>query len=984
MVVSERKLVPDEQQAEAISHVKGPMLVVAGAGTGKTTVLTRRIARLIEDGHAQPGQVLALTYTRNAAGEMQERAAQELGRAKVSDLKARTFHDYCFDLLKRHDRGFGVLDEKDLWVYLRRRIRDLQLKYFVRAANVGQFLEDLLDFQRRCQDELVTPAQYKAYVDRLERGELLLPRVSSSKDASELPDEEVLGRCHEIARVYKMVEDWLQAGNLGTFGHMITKALDLLEREPEILKQEREKARFILVDEFQDSNFAQIRVLNLLAGEERNLFAVGDPDQAIFRFRGASSGAFDMFVRFFPEVKIVRLRQNRRSLTPILQCAHEVINENPPIFAAKSAAALQNRREPLVSWREQVAAAAGRPLTAAPVEIALGVAELEAADVASTIAVQKRKLRCPWRSSAVLYRQHSNRDLIVRELTERNIPFSVEGMDVLDTPQVRDLLSCIAAVVAPSDSANLFRIAAFPEFALDPAAVRAAIRAEERATPLVEVLKKVPNGTKVLDRLYEVRGEIAKGKLKSLAAAKLIVRRFGLDSESPALKADLSFIGNWQEKPVTETGLLGEFVEYMKYFREAGGVVPMESQAERDAVLLMSAHTAKGLEFDHVSILRAQTNSFPVNYREPLVEFPAELRHPDSVAAGENKEIHKQEERRLFYVAMTRARDTLTMYAARGRGSKDPTPPGFLRPLLHHHGLKRYLRERSAQAVQEDLFAAAADVAKESPTAVSRWLELPPTKTGQLLLSATSVDSYRTCPLRFKLERDWKIPGDMPAAVLYGAAMHTALRHYYDARRAGRPVAAGDVIRLFQDEFGKAVIEDPYQRELYEKQGVNQITEFVTAAEAGPAPEVLHTEESFRVDLGVAVLVGRIDRVDRVETDRVVIVDYKTGKPQTQEDADDSLQLSIYAMAAREKWGYKVDRLVFHNLDGNIPVETRRDEFALAETKATIEDVAAKIAEEKFPANPRFHCNWCGYRNICPAREKNLYLTKKNGGEPSN
>jgi DNA helicase-2/ATP-dependent DNA helicase PcrA len=983
MVVSERTVVPDEQQAEAISHVKGPMLVVAGAGTGKTTVLTHRIARLVHDGHAGPQHLLALTYTRNAAAEMQERAAQELRRTKLAEINARTFHDYCFDLLKRHDRGFGVLDEKDLWVYLRRRIRDLHLKYFVRAANVGQFIEDLLSFMRRCQDELVTPSQYRAYVERLERGVLPLPRVSSSKSADDLPDEEVLGRCREIARVYELVEGWLEAGNLGTFGHMITKALDLLEHDPEVLAQERDKARFILVDEFQDSNFAQIRILNLLVGEERNLFAVGDPDQAIYRFRGASNGAFDMFVRFFPEVKIVKLKQNRRSLTPVLQCAHGVIKENPPIFASKSVPGLQSRREPLVSWREAQAAAEGRSLEGPPVEVALGVAAPEAADVASTIAAERKKLRCPWRSFAVLYRQHSNRDLVVRELADRGIPFSVEGMDVLDTPEVRDVLSCIGAVVAPSDSASLFRVAAFPEFGLDPAAVRSAIRAEERNTPLVEVLKKVPNGAKVLQRLFEARAEIDKGKMKSLAAAKLIVRRFGLNGESPSLEALLTFIRNWQEKPVTETGTLGEFMDYMEYFREAGGVIPVENPAGRDGVQLMSAHTAKGLEFEHVFILRAQTGSFPVNYREPLVEFPSELRHPDSVASGETKEIHKEEERRLFYVAMTRARDTLAIYAPRGRG-KDPTPPGFLRPLLGDRVLiGRYLRERNAQAVQPELFAEAGDVVRESPSAVSRWVELPPIKAGSLYLSATSVDSYQSCPLRFKLERDWKIPGETPAAVQYGAAMHTALRHYYDARKARRPVTGDDVIRIFRDEFGKASIEDAYQRELYDQQGVRQLTEFVAAAEAGAAPEVLYTEESFHLNLGAATLVGRMDRVDKAG-DRVVIVDYKTGKPQTQEDADESLQLSVYALAAQEKWGRKVDRLVFHNLDGNMPVETRRDDIDLNETRATVQDVATKIMEGEFPPKPGFYCNWCGYRNICPAKEKNLHLIKQDAAIRSN
>jgi DNA helicase-2/ATP-dependent DNA helicase PcrA len=213
--------------------------------------------------------------------------------------------------------------------------------------------------------------------------------------------------------------------------------------------------------------------------------------------------------------------------------------------------------------------------------------------------------------------------------------------------------------------------------------------------------------------------------------------------------------------------------------------------------------------------------------------------------------------------------------------------------------------------------------------------------------------------------------------------MHTALRHYYDARKARRPVTGDDVIRIFRDEFGKASIEDAYQRELYDQQGVRQLTEFVAAAEAGAAPEVLYTEESFHLNLGAATLVGRMDRVDKAG-DRVVIVDYKTGKPQTQEDADESLQLSVYALAAQEKWGRKVDRLVFHNLDGNMPVETRRDDIDLNETRATVQDVATKIMEGEFPPKPGFYCNWCGYRNICPAKEKNLHLIKQDAAIRSN
>src|SRR5579863_6170751 len=217
---------PDDRQRRAIEHVNGPMLVVAGAGTGKTSVLTYRIERLVREGHAQPGEILALTYTVNAAREMKERLRKLLDGKEVN---ATTFHDYCLGLLKRVHKDFGVLDEKDLWIYLRRRIHELRLEHYIRAANIAQFLNDLLEFVSRCHDELVTPEKYAEFVERLERKEVPIPRVAKSKNV--IDDDEVLGRCREIARVFTTMEGWLREQNLGTFSHMITRAHALLHSD---------------------------------------------------------------------------------------------------------------------------------------------------------------------------------------------------------------------------------------------------------------------------------------------------------------------------------------------------------------------------------------------------------------------------------------------------------------------------------------------------------------------------------------------------------------------------------------------------------------------------------------------------------------------------------------------------------------------------------------------------------------------------------
>ncbi len=963
---------PDDRQREAIEHVHGPMLVVAGAGTGKTSVLIHRIASLVQQGHAKPEEVLALTYTVAAAGEMRDRVSSLLGKK----IHSATFHDYCNALLRRAKRDFAVLDEKDLWIYLRKRIHELRLEHYVRAANVGQFLDDLLRFLNRCHDELVTPEKYAAYVLRLERGESTVPRVARSKE--KLTDAEVVGRCQEIARVFATTERWLREDNYGTFSHMITRAHELLTTDEKVLEEERARARFILVDEFQDANFAQIQILAALAGSDANIFAVGDPDQAIYRFRGASSAAFHLFRRHFPRAKLVVLGKNRRSTTPILQCAFAVVDKNPAVFRTGEPGEFTYRRTPLKSAREEEASKQGKLLPAFAVEaISFTGRDAEAPDVVRIIEETRRHSRCKWKDFAILYRSHVNRDDVVQHLAEHEIPFTIENMDVSDTPEVRDLFACVATVVDLSSDANLFRVAALPQFEVDPEQLRSALRAIAKESkdgvvvPLASVLDSVAGGAAVLQCVRQARDEVERRQAKVRAAMPLIGKQFGLNLDTPVMQAALKFAADWERKPTTKSGDLHEWIEYLGYFREACGTIPLASNDSEDAVRLMTAHGAKGLEFSHVFILRATSPSFPASYRESLVEFSRELRDPDSAVGSDDKTLHDQEERRLFYVAMTRARDSLHMYGKQGIG-RDKTPAGFLRELIGNPGLQRWLRARAALPSQPELIeiAAAADSAHNEGSRLPAWLELPAIDGLDARLSASAIETYETCPLQFKFEREWKLSRQLHAALQYGAAMHRVLRTYYDSVRLRRTKPDDELLRQFNDDLLSAGIQEDYQRDLYLKQGLAQLSEFLAGTRSGMMPEVLHTEEWFDVEIAGTKLTGRIDRMDRASDGSVVIVDYKTGKARSQEDADESLQLSIYAMAAEQKWGYRVSELVFHNLEGNIPIVSRRTQFQLEQARERVLAVVRGIADGNFKPKPDFYCNFCAFRGLCPAREK--------------
>jgi DNA helicase II / ATP-dependent DNA helicase PcrA len=961
---SSSKFQPDPQQRAAIEHVTGPMLVLAGAGTGKTTVLIRRIANLIREGHARPDEILALTYTNNAANEMRERIEGELRGFDIKDLQVGTFHAYCNELLKRSERDFSVLDDQQLWIFLRRNIRELRLNYYVRAASIGEFLKDLLEFMRRCQDELVGPAQYRAYVERIDRGELPVPRVGKSKKAKEITDEESRGRCHEIAFVFDTVERMLSAHNFGTFGHMILRAHELLSEDPVLLEGEQDRAKFILVDEFQDANFAQIKTLETLAGSAQNIFAVGDPDQGIYRFRGASSGAFELFQRQFASSKLAVLNRNRRSTTPILKCAHALIAENPEFSLSAEAAAYH--RNPLISARDQEDPA--RAAKRLPLQTVLVSGNfMEATDLVSTLIERRRQSRCEWKNIAVLYRTHFHRDEVAAELARNGIPFSIEGLDVLDTPEVRDLLACLGAVVSDADSAAFFRAAALPQFSVDPDELRNAIKSLPRdaTATMLSVLSRVKGGEALLQAVRQSRQESASNKV--YATLLSLIRIFRI-SRGQAVDALLRFSNQWETSPLTKTGEPGEFLEYLDYFREARGTIPLPAAEEENAVKLMTAHSAKGLEFDHVFILRATKGSFPTYYREPLIEIPAELRN-SGLADSDEKKVCEQEERRLFYVAMTRARDTLTIYGQFGKGQLDKTPPGFVRELLKNRELKGWLAQRTCREFQTDIFAAA-----QTPSSrLEEWINLAPASDLAATLSASSIQHYETCPLQFKLDREWRIPAEASAALQYGACVHRVLLTYYDSIRWERTLGEPELIDLFRTELASAGFSDHYQRELYEQKGITELRAFV-AASAQIKPDVLHTEERFSVKIGPTTLVGRIDRIDRARAsaDSVVITDYKTGRPRSQEDADESLQLSLYALAAREKWGYRSECLVFHNLEGNSSISSQRTDVQLQEAQLHVEDIAAKISAGNFEPKPGFHCAWCAYRSLCPKTEKRI------------
>ncbi len=602
------------QQRAAVIHGDGPMLVVAGAGTGKTRVITERIRTLLESQPDLRGdQILGLTFTDKAAGEMKSRVAAASGE-RGKDVQLSTFHAYCKTLLEELDPGLRVLDEYDHWILLRRNLRLLALDRYRRLAEPGQFLGDFVKFFSRCQDELVTPDDYQRYADAYSA------RTQAARGKLE-PDEALLqmeeaARQQEIARAYRASDALLRDGRMLTFGSMLLETVRRIDADPALAAQLRARYRYVLVDEFQDTNIAQLELLWRLAGEHRNIFAVGDDDQAIYRFRGASFGSFKLFVERFAapgatakSVPVQPLTQNFRSTERILRVANQVI--------------AQNERSDMFPSKELVAAKKG----GTKIRIAeLASAAHEARWVADEIA-RLHKAGARWRSFAVLYRAHANRDRLVKELAKRGIPFVIRNLSILTNPLVRDLIAYLRVAASPRDNLALARVMAAPGWgfqAKDLARIAESAAKMHRA-PLWDALITILADPQSRGRLTP--GNRGTHLVEFIQKMQQRARRFAVSDFFSDLCAELDvsaqagadyrpyidriahFVREWE--PKSETQRLAEFVEYLDLYQQAGGQINLEEELGQDAVQLMTVHAAKGLEFDHVFLLRLTKGNFP-------------------------------------------------------------------------------------------------------------------------------------------------------------------------------------------------------------------------------------------------------------------------------------------------------------------------------------------------------------------------------------
>jgi DNA helicase-2/ATP-dependent DNA helicase PcrA len=966
------------EQRAAARHGEGPLVVVAGAGTGKTRVITERIRYLLDTQPELTGkEILGLTFTDKAAAEMKhrvvaparERGEAEQGRAEAVTLS--TFHAFCNALLLELDPDLKPIDKIDHWILLRRNLPLLQLEHYRRLAEPGQFLGDFVEFFSRCQDELVTPDDYQRYADEQVRA-FERVRRAMPEDERTLRDEEI-AKALEIARAYRASDLLLRERKLITFGTQILDAVQRLRSDASVRERLRARYRYILVDEFQDTNIAQLELLWLLGGDRPNLVVVGDHRQAIYRFRGASFGSFTIFLKRFASHAasgrdLLRpLTRNYRSSGRILRIAGQAIRHNEkPINIPEY---------PLEAERED-----GEKVRIVTHESPEAEAHWVAEELDRLHGAGAR-----WRAFAVLYRSHGHRDKLVEALQAREIPFVIKNLSILSHWLVRDLIAYLRLIDHTSDDVACTRALAMPAWGLSPADL---VRLTERAAktkgvPLWDTMLAAKEeaafsgGGRNLAALIEMIAELRK-KARQLTAVELFDELAEAAQVSAAVPEDdrkyfdrlAQFVRDWQ--PKSETQRLKEFVEYLDYFEQAGGTINLE-QESGDAVQLMTVHAAKGLEFEHVYVLRLVQRSFPAGEKPRVLEFPPELMKEEQPQGS----FHIQEERRLFYVAVTRAQRRLTLNTVANKRSK---PSVFLDDILMDAQIKR----RDVQQLSPPAAQPPAPPEEEEPTLfdmrdwrarigsrITEWAtSYRPPVPEPLEISPSAIGTLQACAQKYLFSGVWKLRCKPAAAMSFGSVMHNTIKYFIGELAKGRTLPFEEVERKFQLEWTSAGFEDDYQEQEYKKDGITQLRAFYERTLAAP-PEVIAQEKKFDLPLeNNVVLTGRMDQVNRLGPGQEEIVDYKTGKPRDAEKARKDLQLSAYALAAREFFDWNPVRLTLHYLQNDQSVSAARDEKQLKKVRDEIQEAAADIRAGDFPANPGFACRYCDYECICPAREQ--------------
>lgn len=946
---SRKKADINEEQLKVINHKNGHLLVVAGAGTGKTRVITERIKNLIETEGIKPKEILALTFTEKAAGEMVERTgdAMPLG---YEEPWISTFHSFSDRILRAEgieigiDPGYKLLSSPEQWILLRKNLFDLGLKYFRPLGNPTKFISAILKFISRLQDENVSPEDFEKFVQNT---------------ALENEEKE---RIFELAHVYTEYTRLKLEKSKMDFGDLITWTLKLFKERPHILEKYRKQFRHVLLDEFQDTNFAQYELIKLLCPLEmgdRSLVVVGDDSQSIYKFRGAAVSNILQFMEDYPKAERVTLIKNYRSDQKVLDPAYKlIVNNNPDTLESK----LGISKELISQLKTKGVSPSIYQAEELEDEVELVIKKI--------YEVLGKEPEYTYKDIAILARANSHLDPFLMALRKHGLPYQLVGnRGLYDRDEVRDVIAVLRVIANPKDGVSMYRVLNIPSLEIDGDDISKLLsEARYKKTDLWdEVKNSEKDKLSFLKELIKERQEnITRetpsefifnmvtniGYLRPLVEDETVENQLSIKNLDMFLNKAKEFEIKHRED-TKELPTVVDFLDYLELVLEAGDNPAQAELEDIDTINLMTVHASKGLEYPVVFMVNLVADRFPTRNKGDVIDVPNEL-IKETLPSGDE---HIQEERRLFYVGMTRAQKYLYLTLAKNYGGKrEKVPSGFLQET----GLKiEYVGKVTDEKAggQDSLFGVTS--AFRDPQAVNVANLVPQT------MSYTQIDTYNACPLKYKYSYILRIPTLPNYALSFGTTMHETLKEFHTKRMFGKNVSLEDLYEIYERKWIPLGYDDEKHRAERFESGKRVLEEYYNKHGA-VKDNIEALEKSFNLRIGGTNFFGRIDRIDNLESGGVEIIDYKTGTAKTQKDVDRDAQVTIYAMAAKEALGLKPDLLTLYFLESGEKVSTTRTQEDLVKQKEKIVETIENIKKGQFEANPTIQCGWCDYKDICP------------------
>ncbi|MBI2634714.1 ATP-dependent helicase [Candidatus Peregrinibacteria bacterium] len=915
----------NSEQQKAISHREGPLLIIAGAGTGKTKVIVAKILHLIKEQDVSPKSILALTFAEKAANEMVERIDAEMPIG-YEELCVKTFHAFADFILREAgmeiglDPGYKVLSPVEQWFFFKKNLFNFELDYYRPLGNPNRFIYDLLNHFSKLKDELIAPEKYLDFAMKME-GEEGVKMV-------------------EIAKAYKRYQELMVKNNYMDFGDLCFYANKLLDQRDSVLKKYQDRFKYILIDEFQDTNYAQFQLVLKLAGQSRNITVVGDDDQSIYKWRGASLSNIIQFEKIFFDAEKIVLKENYRSSQNILDAAYSLIqNNNPDRLEAKSG----------IDKRLKADAGVGED-----VEVHQFPDFLQES---SFVAEQIKELRrdgLKFSDFAVLVRNNAHAHPFIDELKHLGIPYQVRNpKGLFSLEEIKDLIAVVRFLANPSDDISLLRVLKMDVFGIKMVQILHILNQDKK-------LFHAARGELGLGVIVELLGDLIEFSKKN--SVGMVINRFLKKSlylenlikgekyqELENINEFARQIAKFEKENPENTVL--DFVSYLDLLEEAGAVFETGEFEDQDGVQILTAHGSKGLEFEYVFIVNAVNQRFPGSRRGEVFEIPKEITneiYPDG-------DFHVQEERRLFYVAMTRAKKKLFVsYSHQYEGNKKWKRSQFVEEILKD-GKARLVEHKE----ETDAITRLKDFKKpEKPI-----FDLP--KFDLKKLSYTQFDVFKTCPLKYNYTYLMKVPVPSFHAQNFGTSVHQTLNQFYKILKRGESVS----LALLKDIYERNWLPHGYESMEHEKtrreEGWKMLrTFFKENSEPWVVPAFL--EQPFNIKVGSYMVSGRIDRIDKIGNGIFEVIDYKTGRKK-DDDLAKNLQLSIYALACRDVLKIKADKLSLYFIEDNEKVSTTRTDKQLDQVESEVLSIIQEMERSKFEPKPGHYCQFCNFRIICPA-----------------